>query len=746
MTAFLKLFGIFFGISLFTIGGGYNMIPLMREALCSRGWLAADEFLGFLALAEATPGPIAVNAATLSGARVAGFSGAAAATLGACLPGLVLLLALGPFVNRLRASPRWDKAMAGLLPALAGLLAATAVLLFRSAFPAPRATASFAATAAIFVVSLVLFLRGARPLTVFALAAAAGLLFCRPAAADAEASLDASLPTLRATTMRIRGFDPAQSADEPTTRATGKLYEGLLQYAPYARPYRLQPLLAESMPEISPDGLTYTFRIRKGIRFAPDPCFGACADGLGRELVAEDFVYSFKRIADAAVASSGYWIFRGHIAGLDEWRAASARGPADYDSPVEGLSAPDDRTLVIRLTKPYPQLLYVLAMPYAFAVPREAVERYGDAFAVHPVGTGPYILHDMRPNHHYEYRVSPAWAARDDTVGDDAPEDERGKKLPRIPRIVESVVGDGSTAWLMFLAGELDESAIPRENFDSVVRADGSLAEEVAAKGIALARAPSLAVSYILFNGDDPKLGNNPALRKALSCLFDFEAWKTFQNGCIEEAAGPVPPIVAGALEGPPPYRRDVARAKAFLEEAGYPGGKDPATGKRLQLTLSVGNADSAEARQSAELLQSFFADGGIDLSIDYMNWPSFLEALRKGSAQMAILTWLGDYPDAENFLQLFYGDNGGGVNRANYRNKAFDPLYEKLAALPVGAEGRDELCREAGKLVSEDAAWIFLGYPAKLVLRRTRIKPYEPHAFPWGQEKYRAFADPQTK
>jgi ABC-type oligopeptide transport system substrate-binding subunit len=109
----------------------------------------------------------------------------------------------------------------------------------------------------------------------------------------------------------------------------------------------------------------------------------------------------------------------------------------------------------------------------------------------------------------------------------------------------------------------------------------------------------------------------------------------------------------------------------------------------------------------------------------------------------MAMLTWLGDYPDAENFLQLFYGANGaGGVNRANYRNAAFDPLYEKLAPLPPDAPGRAELCREAGKIVSEDAAWIFLGYPAKLVLRRTRLKPREPHAFPWSQDKYVAFAE----
>ena len=224
MTAFLRFFSVFFGISLFTVGGGYNMIPLMRETLAANGWLPAEEFLGFLALAEATPGPVAVNAATLSGARVAGLPGAVAATLGACLPGLVFLLALGPFVARLRASPRWEKALAGLLPALAGLLAATAILLFPAAFSSAGGTPATVATAAIFAVSLLLFLRGAKPLAVFALAAVAGMAFLRPAPAEAGGGPAAAeaLPTLRTTTMRIRGFDPAQAADEPTTRATGK--------------------------------------------------------------------------------------------------------------------------------------------------------------------------------------------------------------------------------------------------------------------------------------------------------------------------------------------------------------------------------------------------------------------------------------------------------------------------------------------------------------------------------------------
>ena len=129
---------------------------------------------------------------------------------------------------------------------------------------------------------------------------------------------------------RIRGFDPAKAGDVASALAVSKIYEGLVQYAYLDRPYRVEPLLVEAMPDISADGLTYTFRLRKGIYFQDDPCFTATG-GKGRELTAEDFVYSIKRIADAKNASSGYWAFNGRIVGLDEFRAASGGSePTDY--------------------------------------------------------------------------------------------------------------------------------------------------------------------------------------------------------------------------------------------------------------------------------------------------------------------------------------------------------------------------------------------------------------------------------
>ena len=547
------------------------------------------------------------------------------------------------------------------------------------------------------------------------------------------------VPTLRLTTARIRGFDPAHAADEASIRATGRIYEGLLQYAYWARPYRVEPLLAARMPDVSADGLVWRFTLRPEIFFTDDRCFTATG-GKGRELVAEDVVYSIKRIADLKVASGGYWVFRGKIAGLDEFREAS-RGddPTDYGRVVAGLQVIGSHELEIRLTEPYPQLPWVLAMPYAFVVPREAVEYYGGGFVNHPVGTGPYVLARAWQNYRYEYRTNPKWpeTGRTDAMPAGAPAPEAGQPLPRTPRIVDSVVGDPSTAWLMFLSGRLDQVNVGREQWDSIITPDKELRPELAARGIRLDKAPQLSVSYIAFNMDDPVVGANRKLRQALSFAFDSAAWQEFQNGRVAQPTGPVPPGVVGYREEPLPYAFDPGRARRLLAEAGYPDGKDPATGRRLKLTLEIGAADNPEARQSAELVASFMDRIGVVLEPSYNNWPAFLKKIEQRQAQMFSVTWIGDYPDAQNFLQLFASENASpGPNRANYRSAEFDRLYRELIARPESPE-REALCRQAQAVVLEDCPWILTSHPMAFSVRHARLHNFQYHDFPWGQEKY---------
>jgi len=548
-----------------------------------------------------------------------------------------------------------------------------------------------------------------------------------------------SIPTLHMTTARIRGFDPAHAGDMASVSAVGKVYEGLLQYAYWARPYRVEPLLAAALPEVSDDGLIWRFTLRPGIFFSDDPCF-AETEGKGRELIAQDVAYSILRIADVKVGSGGYWVFRGRIQGLDEFREDSrGENPTDYNQAVAGLQVTGRHTLEIHLTEPYPQLPWVLAMPYAFVVPREAVEFHGTEFVNHPVGTGPYVLAKAQQNYRYEYRENPKWAetGREEFMPPDAPTPDAGKPLPLVKRIVDSVVGDPSTAWLMFLSGRLDLTDVSRDHWDSIITSNKTLRSELAAQGIVLSQSPQLSISYTSFNMDDPVVGPNRPLRQALACAFDSEEWKEFQNGRLMIPNGPIPPGVAGYDDTPSPYPFDLARAHALLVEAGYPKGKDPATGRRLKLTLELGSADNPETRQAAELMASFMDRIGVKLEPSYNNWPAFLRKIERRQAQLFSLTWIGDYPDAQNFLQLFFSENASpGPNRSNYHSQPFDQLYRELIALPE-SPGRDALCQEASAVIMADSPWILTAYPMAFTVRHDRLRNYRRHDFSWGMEKY---------
>ena len=553
--------------------------------------------------------------------------------------------------------------------------------------------------------------------------------------------------TLVLSTQRIRGFDPAKIGDVPSAQAVQRIYEGLVQIAYLARPYQLEPLLAAALPAVSEDGLAYTFQLRPGIYFQDDPCFTGSA-GRGREVTADDVVYSLKRIADARVGSSGWWAFDQRIAGLNAFRDASRQGTAtDYDRPVEGLQALDRYTLRIRLTKPYPQLLWVLALNYGSVVPREAVAFYGDRFSRHPVGTGPYRLKEWITNYRLVFERNPAWQATGRTDAypvlgepDDAAQgllQDAGQRLPFIDRIVTYVVADAATQWLMFLNGELDESDISRDNWSVVLDAEQRLAPELRDRGVRLSIAPQLRIAYIGFNADDPVVGTNRLLRRAMSLAFNSEEWIKLHNGRVRRPNSPIPSMLAGYEPDYDPWKFDLGKARALLAEAGYPGGRDPATGRRLELTLELGRADDAELRQSAELFVAFMERLGLVIRLSLNNGPAFYDKLERRQAQLFLLSWLGDYPDAENFLQCFYGPNASpGPNRANYVNPAFDRLLEEARAMPDSPE-RTERYRAMARLVIDDCPWLLLSEPLSYTLHQPRVANYKPHLFPYGMEKY---------
>ena len=544
-------------------------------------------------------------------------------------------------------------------------------------------------------------------------------------------------------TERVRGFDPVKAGDVASAIAISRIYECLLQYSYLERPYKLEPALAEEMPQISVDGLVYTFKIRRGIFFHDDPCFG----GKRRELIAEDFIYSIKRVADVKNESTGYWAFNDRIIGLDEFRKASAsQGKTDYDINVPGLLALDKYTLRIVLKRPYPQLLWILAMHYACAVPREAVEYYGSDFLNHPVGTGPYVLKEWKRNYRLEFVKNMDWKnllRRESYPLNGSEEDisegllvDAGKQIPFIDRIIQYVIDDQSTHWLKFVSGELEASGISRDNWDAVITPSKTLAPSLLRRGIRLYKTPTLDVYYIGFNMEDPVVGRNRKLRQALTCAFDSEQWVEFFNGRITRAKGPIPPGVSGYDDKPSPYPFDLEKARQLLREAGYPDGIDPSTGRRLKLVVELGSADP-QTRESMELTMGFMRKIGIELIPSYNNWPTFLSKMERKQCQMYRLGWVADYPDAENFLQLFYGPNSSpGPNHSNYSNQEFDRLYEKVREMPDGSE-RTALYKKMADIVIEDCPWIFMHHPMDYSLQHRWVENYKYHDFPYGMIKY---------
>lgn len=536
-------------------------------------------------------------------------------------------------------------------------------------------------------------------------------------------------PCLRRADLQVASLDPAIAESMSAGRAVALCWETLLQYDYEARPYRLVPYVAESMPEISEDGRTLTFRLRDDVFFGPDPCFKT--PDSRRRMTAADVVYSLKRLADAKLSSSGYWTVRGRVAGINEFHEASKSAePTDYDADVAGLRAVDERTLEIRLVEPSSEFLWFLAMGYCSIVPREAVEFYGARFGLHEAGSGPFTLSDWRKGHRMLFtRREGRDPARDRTP---ACEGEPYRAVELL------VMGDASTKWLSFLDGTFDLATdVSRDDWDAVISPDGTLAPDLAARGVSLVSQPALESYYLGFNMDDPVVGGtNAALRRALSCAFDSNAWMALNRGRLSPSNGPIPPGVDGRLDTPHPYAFDLDRAKKLLAEAGYPDGIDPKTGRRLALILDLGRTDQ-ETRESAELMASFFDKIGVSLSLSYSTFPQFLRKVGNREEQMFMVGWVADDPDALNFLQLFASENASpGPNRSNFSNAEFDGLFARVNSEQDPVR-RGKMIARMQEIVREEVPWICLYYRNTIVLTGPRLRNFRLHDFPLGMEKH---------
>ncbi len=478
----------------------------------------------------------------------------------------------------------------------------------------------------------------------------------------------------------VETIDPIKSQSTYDSHAVHLLYETLLDIDYNARPYKLIPGLCQ-LPEVSADGLVYTFKMVNGV-----------------SVTAHDVKRCLERLRDRSNASPGGWTVKN----------------------VSEIKVIDDKTFCVRLYTRQHVFPWLTAMSY-FGISGPNGET-----------TGPYRLKSWWRNHEIVFERDPNWR------GWALMPSAEGEYFDEVRYIS---VSDVTTQWLMFLKGEVDFlGEIARDNWGAVMNEKGELDEELKAKGFKLhGGKPANEIRYIGMNMNDPVLGKNKKLRQALSCAFDFPTWKLFYNNSVDSATGPVPSTVEGHLSTPFEYSFNLAKAKRLLAEAGYPDGIDPATGRRLVISLSIGRP-TQDSREAGELIASFFAKVGIKLELKFQTWHAFLNSVNKGNVQLYMLAWVADYPDPENFLQLFYSRNKSpGPNHSCYNNPEYDANYDKAMSAHT-IEERNVYWRRCQEIVREDCPWIYTHITKNYTLVNPRVGNYMPGDFPYGHEKhYRA-------
>jgi peptide/nickel transport system substrate-binding protein len=491
----------------------------------------------------------------------------------------------------------------------------------------------------------------------------------------------------------IASLDPAFAKNQSTIWPAHQLFNTLVEID---EKLNFRPGLAKAW-SVSADKLTYTFQLRGDVYFHSDPAFPG---GKGRKMVASDVVYSLNRILDPVVASPGAWIFNGKVDTLQPFTAV------------------DDTTFRLRLLRPYQPILGILSMQYCSVVAPEAVKKYGADFRRHPVGTGPFrftaweegqALILTRNDHYFE-------------------RDSAGNRLPYLDGIKVSFFDSRATEFLLFRQKQLDFINELDPSFkDEVLTKRGVLRREWEGR-VVLQTHPYLNIEYIgiLMDTASPLVKNSPLklrkIRQAINYGFDRRKMILYLRNSLSTPAesGFIPKGMPGfndtIVKG---YTYDPAKALQLLKEAGYPDGQG--LPPMVLLTISV-YADFGNfiARQLSEI--------GIPMRVEVVQKSLLFEMTASSRAALFRGGWIADYPDAENYLSVFYSKNPAPPNYTRYKNPEFDQLFERAIA-ETNDSLRYELYRKADQMVIRDAPVVPLWYDKVIRLVQPNVRRFEPNA-----------------
>ncbi len=443
----------------------------------------------------------------------------------------------------------------------------------------------------------------------------------------------------------ITTLDPAFSRDIEVMWATNQLFDGLVELD---SAMQVIPCIARKW-EISSDGLHYRFVLRDDVYFHPSPLF---SDSTKRKVVASDFVYSFNRILDPAVACPGSWIF------------------SSVDRTIGGgFQAISDSVLEIHLSAPFQPFLSILSMQYCNVLPREVVEHYGADFREHPIGSGPFrfafwyeqVALVMHRNDQYWMR------------------DSLGNKMPYLDAVKIEFAKDMTVEFQGLLQGKYDFMSGIHSSFkDELLDQSGNLAQAYSST-LKFQRTPFIKTDYLGFQLDPAAAINEASplmdvrVRRAISYAINKQEMVTYlrNNTVFAAYEGFVPPTL-NPQNTSTFYPYDLSKAKALLTEAGFPDGVG-----MPEIVLST----TGDYTDLMEYIQHDLRKIGLQVRINVLQGPALREQSAK--AQLAVFrkSWLADYADAENFLTVFYSPNfcPSGPNYTHYKNADFDALYEQI-------------------------------------------------------------------
>lgn len=494
-------------------------------------------------------------------------------------------------------------------------------------------------------------------------------------------------------TTGIASLDPAFAKNQSIMWAVHQLYNTLVEVD---QNLNIVPSLAKSW-DVSDDRLTWTFHLRDDVFFHDDPVF---TGGKGRKMTASDVVYSLLRIIDKETASPGAWIFNRKVDSLHPFTAV------------------DDTTFQVRLIQPFKPMLGILSMQYCSVVAKEAVDQYGNNFRSHPVGTGPFQIVAWEEGQALVLKKNDHYFEKDST----------GKRLPYLDGVKISFYDSKATEFLLFREKQLEFINDIEASFkDEVLTKMGTLRKEWEGK-IILQTHPYLTIEYfgILVDTANDLVKNSPmrfkAVRQAINYGFDRRKMILYLRNSLGTPAESgfvplgLPSFDSTLVKG---YTYDPSMSKKLLAEAGYPDGKGLPVVKLLTIPIYSDMADFV-AKQLSEI--------GIPIQVEVIQKSLLLDLTATSRALFFRGSWIADYPDAENFLSVFYSKNPAPPNYTRYNNPKFDKLFD--AALKENNDSlRYELYREADQLMIRDAPVVPLWYDEVVHFVQPYVKGFDANA-----------------